>query len=242
MKICNIDGCEDKQKARGWCRLHYERWQRNGDPIGTQIRKICQYKNCNGKHTAQGFCPKHYTRFKLYGDPSFIKRNTRPKFLTIEETFLDGFARLNDMECWNWHGPKIKSGYGRVNFGNKSYGAHRFSYQYYISSIPEGMFVCHKCDNPCCVNPAHLFIGTIQDNNADCVNKGRHITFPNAKRPKGSKHALSKLTEKEVMQIKRYIAEGMKDSDIFSLFNVSLSAINHIRIKRTWKHLENINE
>jgi hypothetical protein len=79
-------------------------------------------------------------------------------------------------ECWNWTGGLDGNGYGRLDFKGKRYGSHRLSYILSIGDIPGGMFVCHKCDNPLCCNPSHLFIGTLQDNNADRVKKGRSAT------------------------------------------------------------------
>lgn len=85
--------------------------------------------------------------------------------------------------CWNFLGSKTRGGYGRMNYKNKSYKAHRLSYEKFIGAIPEsyesihGTCVCHRCDNPSCVNPEHLFIGTQLDNMNDMINKGRNKVF-----------------------------------------------------------------
>ncbi|MFA6325045.1 MAG: HNH endonuclease [Candidatus Paceibacterota bacterium] len=78
--------------------------------------------------------------------------------------------------CWNWLGSKSSKGYGRFKIKGKLYSPHRISYELINGPIPKGMFICHKCDNPACVNPGHLFLGTQSDNMKDCFKKGRGVT------------------------------------------------------------------
>lgn len=78
--------------------------------------------------------------------------------------------------CWLWTGPLSPLGYGYFSLNAKTVGAHRAAWTLLRGEIPKGMLICHRCDNPKCVNPDHLFVGTDYDNNIDCIKKGRHIT------------------------------------------------------------------
>ena len=90
------------------------------------------------------------------------------------QRFLENIKINKKTGCWEWTGFKNKKGYGTLSVNHKQRGAHRLSYQFYRGPIPKGMCVCHICDNPSCVNPDHLFLGTIQDNTQDMIDKNRH--------------------------------------------------------------------
>lgn len=104
--------------------------------------------------------------------------------VSLENRF---WSRVNKTStCWLWTMGTDKDGYGKISSGKrqnrKHMRAHRVSYELYKGAVPDGMFVCHTCDNPSCVNPEHLFLGTAFDNNRDTINKGRR------KNPKGVNH------------------------------------------------------
>jgi hypothetical protein len=120
--------------------------------------------------------------------------------ITRFETF---FEKAGNDECWNWQGHKDKRGYGDFSLRQsgverKTYSAHRFAWA--ISNqqdIQPGKMICHTCDNPSCVNPKHLYLGTGFDNNSDTVKRGR------AKRKTGSSCSWAKLTEQDVLDIRK---------------------------------------
>lgn len=136
-------------------------------------------------------------------------------------------------DCWEWRGAKSSFGHGSFRLGSKIVGAHRFAYEIAFGTLPErdgyhGTCVCHRCDNPSCVNPAHLFIGSVQDNLADMHRKRRHT------RPKGLANAAAVLTERQVRQIR--VSPGTCQA-LGDVFGVNKSTISNIKRKKTWPHL-----
>lgn len=115
--------------------------------------------------------------------------------MQITERQLKKFERKIDITesgCHEWMGAKIWSGYGRVTIDYKQYLAHRISWMVNFGEIEKGMFVCHTCDNRCCVNPDHLFLGTQAENMQDASQKGRNRTKP---RPQLTKEAAESIRE-----------------------------------------------
>jgi len=137
----------------------------------------------------------------------------------------------NPDECWLWTAACRYRGYGKFSLLGSVVGAHRFALYTQGVEIPPGYCVCHKCDNPTCCNPSHLFVGTLSDNARDAVSKGRF----NRNRISGRKRNI--LTETNVIQAKEMRREGMTYIDIANIYGVAkttiLSAINGI----TWKQL-----
>jgi len=98
--------------------------------------------------------------------------------------------------CWLWRGsiPKSGDGYGWFSLGHRSERAHRVAYQLFVGPVPTGMLVCHRCDNRICVNPKHLFVGTVDDNNKDRTRKGRTVA-PHGERHYNSHSGVQAITE-----------------------------------------------
>jgi hypothetical protein len=137
--------------------------------------------------------------------------------------------------CWLWFGSSLPTGYG--NFWNGKYkeGAHRVAWRLFRGDIPDGMFVCHRCDNPSCVNPGHLFLGTPKQNSADRDRKGRCKVLPVFV---GSLHPRAKLNEDKVKEIFRLRGGGMSYAQIAKRFQVGNSVIAKVLSRETWSHVD----
>jgi len=136
-------------------------------------------------------------------------------------------------ECWLWSGGQIKR-YGQTKVDGKSIGAHRLSWIIANNAdIPVGICVCHSCDVTACVNPAHLFLGTTQENTKDRDIKGRHrVVF-------GDKHYAAKLTTNDVVKIKALFAKGgISRRKIAKQYGVAHTVINHVINGSAWKHVK----
>lgn len=138
----------------------------------------------------------------------------------------------DDAGCWWWTAGKDHKGYGRFGIDGKTQLAHRVSYRLYVGEIPDGLYVCHHCDNPSCVRPDHLFLGTATDNMQDCKSKGRHryIQPDNS----GEKNYHTKLTEEDVRTIRKMRADGARQIDLAKEFGVAPNTISAIVYYRNW--------
>lgn len=132
--------------------------------------------------------------------------------------------------CWPFMGKRDKDGYGRMQVNGKSTPAARVMWMHTNGPIAEGMFVCHKCDNPSCINPDHLFIGTPRENNMDKVRKNRQS------RIKGENHGRSKLTDQQASAIKALIGQVPR-RELAETFGVSRQTIGHIARGENWTHI-----
>lgn len=154
----------------------------------------------------------------------------------VEERFWL-YVNKSENGCWEWTA-LCDGGYGRIRSGDKMIGSHRLSYEMHhplTKPIDEiELFVMHSCDNPRCVNPSHLSLGTNQDNMTDMVNKGRKVGIS---RP-GEKHPNAKLTEKEVLEIRtRYTGIWGQQKQLATEYGVNFKTISDIIRNRKWTHL-----
>ena len=141
--------------------------------------------------------------------------------------------------CWLWIGTVDRYGYGRFAIKGKQFLAHRIAYELTYGKIPDGLLCCHHCDNPRCVRPDHLFIGTNSDNMIDAYKKGRlrQLSPFTSQNTRGSNNANAKLTKTDILEIRYLRYDGFSQGTIAKRFNVSVSTIKDILHKRTWNHV-----
>ena len=159
---------------------------------------------------------------------------------SIKERFESKVERLPGIDCWLWIGSFQNMGYGTIEISKrplKRLLAHRASWQIHFGEIPEGMWVLHKCDVPCCVNPEHLFLGTMRDNIQDMMNKGRCRAGTNP--PRGENCVTHKLTELQVREIKHLLSTGgISQQKIADTYHVAQTLISHIKLGKAWAHIK----
>jgi hypothetical protein len=144
-------------------------------------------------------------------------------------------------ECWLWLGGHTPAGYPAIWRDTRNYGAHRIALEFALGrALDNGMQACHRCDNPGCVNPQHLFEGTVKENRRDMFNKGRQPQWtrpPDELLPRGAKHWKARLTEASVREIRAMGAAHVSQRHIARLFGVDPSTVSKIVSGSEWRHV-----
>lgn len=176
-------------------------------------------KLCDKPAAARGLCKPHYYKLRNAGELD------QHKILTQDDLFEHRIQKTET--CWIWLGNKHQYGYGIVLLpGEKRVRAHRYAYEKWVGPIPDGLVVLHSCDNPICVNPAHLSVGTRGDNNRDAKAKDRNA--------RGSRNGHAKLTEADVAFI---LASPLPQKELAKMFAVHQSGISRLKNGKRWKHV-----
>lgn len=148
--------------------------------------------------------------------------------------FWNKVAISSPDKCWEWTASKYYNGYGQFFDGKNKICAHRFAYKDRVGTIPEGLVICHKCDNRGCVNPEHLFVGTQGDNIADMYAKNRN----NNGDTKGSLNGRAVVSEKQVLEMREAYRKGISMAEIARSFGTSETQTARIVKKQSWKHIQ----
>lgn len=175
-----------------------------------------------------------------YCHERFITKHKRVNFCSKEcgyryrgervcDRFNEHVTPTNKRTCWEWEGNLFPTGYGVFSIRRKTIGAHRASWRLYNGDIPDDLQVLHKCDNRKCVNPYHLYLGTIEDNMRDKVERGRSL--------KGEDVPTSVLTKKQVKEIRKLYRQGVVQTELAKRYGVHQGTISGIVLKKTWKHI-----
>lgn len=213
------------------CKPHRQRLLRTGDvnaskplrPSRIEPGTLCSIDGCKNLYSARGLCSTHRVREKKYGDPLgfAVVKGRRPNGMSVEEAFRYFMPGDPPDHCWIWTGRRNMHNYGTFTVKGKPYGAHRVAYEVFVGPIPDGLYVCHHCDNPPCVNPKHLHVGTAKDNHADMDSRGR--------RAKVHRSGPIKLTMEQVREIQTiYAAGGVSQRELAKRYPVSKSTIGQI--------------
>jgi hypothetical protein len=141
---------------------------------------------------------------------------------SLQDRFFARFVKLKN-GCWQWRAHTDKDGYGVLPGDRKNTRAHRLSYELHKGQISDGFVICHHCDNPGCVNPDHLFVGTSKDNAQDALQKGRAYV--------GEKNGRSKLTKENIIEI---LSSELNGVQLAQKFGVTRSTINRVRRREAW--------
>lgn len=141
----------------------------------------------------------------------------------LQKRFWAKVRKAGANVCWEWQASKFKGrGYGTFVVEGRLWSAHRVSYVLAHGSIPKGLYICHTCDNQGCVNPAHLYAGTHDDNTRDAIERGRN--------PKGQKHGMAKFSEETLQQVRDLTEQGISERQVAAMLGVSSSQVHRIKL------------
>lgn len=188
----------------------------------------CKIDGCGRSVFARGWCGRHYKKWKAYGDP-LISRQSQIHGVSLVERF-NAYVTQRGSGCWEWQGFRDPNGYGRLNVKNRPVLAHRISWEIHCGPIGVDQQVLHRCDNPPCVRPEHLFLGDPAANSADKLAKKRHRYGVS----RGSDHGCAKLTEDQVREIRTSVGPSRI---VAEKYGVSGRQVRDIRTRRSWRHI-----
>lgn len=193
----------------------------------------CSINGCEKKSLARGWCPMHYRRWRIGGDPIITQRGSDSPAWNYRGSFSG---------CWEWTGGVFNEGrkglcYGRVWFKGRNRTVHRLVWEEFYGEIPEGLEVCHICDNPKCWRPEHLILGSHKDNMEDRNKKGRHNK---TKFATGMRLPQTRLSDKEVEEIRFLYGTGSyTQSELANIYRVTQPHISDIICRRRRTALDN---
>jgi hypothetical protein len=155
--------------------------------------------------------------------------------INIDEWFEQQLDK-KESGCWEWTRYKSQKGYGQFHYNGKTTFTHRYVLEKKIGRpIFKGYMACHSCHNRACCNPEHIREGTAKENTKDMLDAGRQATREKTAQY-GEKHGLSKLTNKDVLEI-RNLKDSLSVRQIAKKFDISPSVISNIHLRKTWKHI-----
>lgn len=228
-RTCSIHDCNRPHLARSLCSLHYSRLNVYGSTDapkktwrGRDVIVGCSFSGCELAHYAKSLCRMHWQRNHTNGTPEVfcfdrsesVKQRLKRKSMSVGE-------------CLEYTGARDKDGYGIYSLGKRNPRAHRVAYVESFGPIPAGVMVRHTCDNPPCINPRHLMLGTGIDNSRDMVLRGRSL--------RGDRNPMARLSVDQVLAIVTRIESGALNTELSAEYDVGASTISRIRHRKSWK-------
>lgn len=154
------------------------------------------------------------------------------RILKTADQRIEGKYSVDANGCHVWHGYRNTAGYGELRLNRKLVKAHRFRYAHVYGPIPPWLICCHRCNNPACVNPEHIYLGSSQDNSNDQKAAGTHLI-----KSRGEKHHRTTLSEGQVKAIRRLKEAGMSGKGIARIYKTSAATVSNIVNRKTWSHI-----
>jgi hypothetical protein len=197
--------------------------------------RACRVPGCKLEMKAKGLCNQHYCR-TFRGETVLIASAEEAEFEKFKARF---WSQVNLTEsCWIWTGAVDRRGYGRARWRGLG-RAPRVAYFLEHGEFDRTLCVLHKCDTPACVNPAHLFLGTAEDNNRDCFRKGRQATGAKtvpATRRRGEQHWKAKITEIQAEEIRTlYLSGGITQRQLAARYSITQANVWAIVNGKNWR-------
>lgn len=229
-RLCSIPDCGKAHSARGWCRAHYQRWRRNGDPLAGRVppgtNVVCSIDGCERAADIRNLCPRHYRRWWAHGDPLVRKK---PANGEARRFLMDVVLPYRGDDCLTWPYYRDPSGYAKCG----RMFVTKFVCEQENGPAPSPTHQsAHTCGrgNQGCVTPRHLVWKTPAGNQRDRVTHGTSN--------RGERSATAKLTREDVRTIRQMIAAGSTLKSIALRYGVHPTSILHIRSRKNWAWLD----
>lgn len=226
--LCTVEGCFLERSSKLYCQKHHRRNKLYGDPLFLKNKKqggVCSVDGCENTAIKKGLCDKHYNRKRVHGNVDAVVRERVSPNVSLEDRIINNVKINEETGCWEWQKNTCR-GYGKMTYKGVKESVHRLSYSTFVGEIPNNMFVLHSCDNPCCCNPGHLYLGRHKENALDVIRRDRRDKSKNPN-----------LVDKETAIRIFFLLETKSNKEISDIVGVSIQSVSRIRGKLTHQEI-----